>query len=65
VLRLVQEERAVKPQVLSHTADLAPIALGRRQWLAGWRQPYSGDQLGDGRRIERRQLEPTARMRGH
>jgi hypothetical protein len=33
--RLVQEQRAVKPQVFAYSADLVPITPGRRRWLEG------------------------------
>ena len=58
--RPVQEQRAVKPQVFAHSADLVPIAPGRRRWLEGQRQSNGSDQLGDRCRIGRRELEPPA-----
>jgi hypothetical protein len=48
LLRLVQEEGAVKPQVLAHAADLVSMAPGRWRWIAGRRQPHGYDQFGDG-----------------
>jgi len=58
--RLVQEERAVKPQVFAHSADLVPILPGCRRWLERRRQHHGSDQLGDNCRVGRRELEPVA-----
>jgi len=58
---LMQEERAVKPQVFAHSADLVPIVPGcGRWWLEEWRRPSSSDQLSDRRRVGGRELEPLA-----
>jgi hypothetical protein len=43
VLRAVQEERAVEPQVFSHAADLVPVFPRRRRWLEGRRQAHGRD----------------------
>jgi hypothetical protein len=60
VLRLVQEQCAVEPQILAHSAHLVPVVPWCRWWLQRRREPDSCDQLGNRRRIRGRQFEPLA-----